>query len=98
MCVKKRDSMMRMCIDYREINKGTINNRYLLPRIDDLFDQLQGETIFSKIDLRLGYHHSKIREQDIKNKTLRKRYRYYEFLFMPFGLKNGPKTFMDLMH
>ncbi|GJX59978.1 putative reverse transcriptase domain-containing protein, partial [Tanacetum coccineum] len=95
--VKKKDGSFRMCIDYGELNKLTVKNRYLLPRIDDLFDQLQDSSVYSKIDLRSGYHQLRVRDEDIPKTAFRTRYEHYEFQVMPFGLTNAPAVFMDLM-
>ncbi|GJT72158.1 putative reverse transcriptase domain-containing protein, partial [Tanacetum coccineum] len=96
--VKKKDGSFRMCIDYRELNKLTVKNRYPLPRIDDLFDQLQGSQFFSKIDLRSGYHQLRVHEDDIPKTAFRTHYGQFEFTIMPFGLTNTPEVFMDLMN
>ena len=94
---KKKDKTLRLCLDYRQLNRVTIKNRYPLPRIDDLFDQLRGARVYSKIDLRTGYHQLRVRDTDIPKTAFRARYGHFEFTVMPFGLTNALTTFMDLI-
>ena len=96
--VKKRGKTLRLCIDYRQLNRVMIKNRYPLPRIDDLFDQLRGARVYSKIDLRTGYHQLRVRDTDIPKTAFRARYGHFEFTVMPFGLTNALAAFMNLMH
>jgi hypothetical protein len=96
--MKKKDGTLRLCIDFQQLNKVTVKNKYPLPRIDDLFDQLKGARIFSKIDLRSGYHQLTLKEEDISKTTFRTRYDHYEFRVVPFGLSNTPVVFMCLMN
>ena len=96
--MKKKDETLRLCIDYKELNIIMVKNRYPPPRIDDLFDQLQGAGTFSKIDLRLEYHQLRIKDENILKTAFRTRYRHYVFVVMPFGLTNAPTAFMDLMN
>ncbi|KAA3469727.1 DNA/RNA polymerases superfamily protein [Gossypium australe] len=93
--VKKKDETMRMCIDYRQLNKVMIKNKYPLPRINDLFAQLNRATIFSKIDLRSSYYQLRVKDLDVSKTAFRMRYRHYEFLDMPFGLTNAPTSYLD---
>jgi len=96
--IKKKDGSMRLCIDYRQLNKVTIKNRYPLPRIDDLMDQLVGAKVFSKIDLRSGYHQIKVKDEDMQKTAFRTRYGHYEYKVMPFGVTNAPGVFMEYMN
>ncbi|GKA71936.1 putative reverse transcriptase domain-containing protein [Tanacetum coccineum] len=96
--VKMNDGSFRMYIDYHELNKLTVKNRYPLPRIDNLFDQLQGSSVYSKINLRSGYHQLRVRDEDIPKTAFRTRYGHYEFQLMPFGLTNAPAIFMEMMN
>nr|CAD1831535.1 unnamed protein product [Ananas comosus var. bracteatus] len=96
--VKKNDDSLRLCVYYRELNKVTVKNKYPLPMIDDLFDQLQGSRVYSKIDLQSGYHQLEIRPKDVHKTAYRTRSGHYEFTVMPFGLTNAPTAFMDLMN
>ena len=95
--VKKNYGSMRLCIDYKELNKVIVRNKYPLPRIDDLFDQLQGACVFSKIDIWSGYHQLRVRSEDIPKTAFRTSYGHYEFLVMSFGLTNAPTAFMALI-
>ena len=95
---KMKGKTLRLCVDYRQLNRVTIKNRYLLPRTDNLFDQLRGARVFFKIDLRTGYHQLRVRDTDIPKIAFRTRYGHCEFTVMPFGLMNAPSAFMDLVH
>jgi hypothetical protein len=96
--VRNKYGTLRLCIDFRQLNKVTVKRRYPLTRIDDLFDQLKDAKIFSKIDIRLGYHQVRIKEEDISKTIFRTRYGHYEFTMVPFGLSNAPAIFMCLMN
>ena len=98
MFIKKKDGSFCKCINYNELNKLTNKNRYPLPRVDDLFDQLQGASYFSKIDLRFGYQQLRVLEEDVSKTAFRTRYGHYEFVGMPFGLSNASAVFMDLIN
>src|SRR6267154_950394 len=97
MFLKKKDGTLRLCTDYKQLNKVTVKKKYPLPRIDDIFDQMRGAKVFSKIDLRYGYHQVRIKDEDIHKTAFRTRYGHYEFRVLPFGLTNAPATFMHLM-
>jgi hypothetical protein len=96
--VEKKDGTQGMCVDYRSLNEVTIKNKCLLPRIEDLFDQMKGADVFSKTDLRSGYHQLRIQESDIPKTASHTRYGLYEYAVMPFGLTNAPAYFMYLMN
>ena len=95
---KKKDKTLQLCIDYRRLNSVTVKNQYPLLRIDDLFDQLKGARVYSKIDLRTSYHQLRVREADIPKTVFKTRYGHFEFTVMTFGLTNAPVAFMDLIH
>ena len=96
--LKKKDGTLRMCIDYRQINKVTVKNKYSLSIIEDLFNQLKEDSVFSKIDLRYGYYQLRVKEVDMSKTAFRTRYGHYEFLIMPFELTNAPAAFLDLIN
>jgi hypothetical protein len=96
--VRKKDGTLKLCIDFIQLNKVTIKNKYPLPGIDDLFDQLKNAKIFSNIDLRSRYHQVRIKEEDVSKSAFRTRYGHYEFTVVPFGLSNAPTVFMCLMN
>jgi len=96
--VKKKDGSSRLCVDYRQLNKLTIKNKYPLPRIDDLLYQVRGVAVFSEIDLRSGYHQILVKLEDVQKTTFRSRYGHYEYVVIPFGVTNAPAIFMDYMN
>ena len=95
---KKKDGSLRLCIDYKDLSHAIVKNRYPMPQIDDLFDQMKGAAIFSKIDLRSGYHQLRIKEGDIPKNAFQTRFGHYKFVIVPFGLTNAPVVFMSLMN
>ena len=95
---KKNDKTLQLCIDYRQLNRVTVKNRYLLSRIDDLFDRVKRARVYSNINLHTGYHQLRVKETDIPKTAFRMRYGHFKFTVMPFGLMNAPAAFMDLMH
>jgi hypothetical protein len=95
--VKKKDGTLRLCIDFKKLNKSIVNKKYPLPQIDDPFDQLRGENIFSKVELRSRYHQVRINEEDMNNTTFRTMYGHYEFVVVPFGMTKAQFFFMFLM-
>ena len=96
--VKKKDDSSRLYVDYRQLNKLTIKNKYPLPRIDDLMDQFHGAAVFSKINLRSRYHQIRVKFDDVQKTAFRSRYGHYEYVVMPFGVTNAPSLFMDYMN
>ena len=96
--VKKKDGIMMLCVDYLQLNKIIIKNKYPLPKIDDLMDQLRGALVYSKIDLKSGYHQIRVKAEDIQKTAFKTRYDHYEYLVMPFGVTNAPAIFMDYMN
>ena len=96
--MKKKDESLRLCIDYQKLNQVMGKNRYPFPHMNDIFDQLQGASVFLKIDLRSRYHQLRIKEEDTSKSAFQTRYGHYEFLVLPFGLTNAPAAFMDLMN
>ena len=96
--VKKKDDSSILYVDYQKLNKLTIKNKYLLPRIDDLLDQLRGATVFLKIDLRSRYHHILVKPEDVHKAAFRSRYGHYEYVVMPFGVTNASAIFMEYMN
>ena len=98
MLVNKKDGSSKLCIDYRHLNKLTIKNKYPLSRIDDLLDQLRGAAMFSKIDLRSGYHQILVKPEDVQKTAFKSRYKHYEYVVMLFGVTNAPAIFMDYMN